>query len=206
MNNLTGNFTNSLCNNLTKIVSAFKLIKKKDLVSVPFRFNRQLYYAYCFSWITYAIEVYCASSKSYIQKLQIIQNRILKTLYNKDWHTPTKLLHKSLNLLQITDIASLFQLTFFHNHQHRNLPEIFSDYYISRENIHSIFTRNRKQIHIKKTKTNFGSKANKITGAKLYNSLPPHIKESKTVKSFKKNLWRKHALKNINWKSCHSIH
>ncbi len=119
----------------------------KDLVLVPFRFNHQLFYAYCFSQITYAIEVYGASSKSYIKKIQIMQSRILKTLYNKDWCTLTKLLHKSLNLLQIIgDIASLFQLTFVHNHQHRNLPEIFSDYFLSRENIHSIFTRNRKHI------------------------------------------------------------
>ena len=115
-----------------------------------------------------------------------MQNRILKTLYNKDWYTPTKLLQKSLNLLQITDIASLFQLSFVYNHRQGNFPEFFSDYYISRENIHNIFTRNRKQIHLKKTKTNIGSKSIKITGATLYNSLPSHVKDSRTIKSFKK--------------------
>ena len=43
----------------------------------------------------YGIEVYGASLKSYIQKIKIMQNRILKTPYNKDWFTPTKLLHKA---------------------------------------------------------------------------------------------------------------
>ena len=71
------------------------------------------------------------------------QNPENAILYDKGWYTPTNLLHKSLNLLQITDIASLFQLTFVHNHQHGNLPEFFSYYYISKENIHNIITRNR---------------------------------------------------------------
>ncbi len=97
-----------------------------------------MYYAYCFSRISYGIEVYGASSKSYLRKIQVIQNRILKTLYNKDWYTHTNILHKELNLLQIQDIFSLFQLTFVHNHQQGKLPEIFSGYYVTRENIHNI--------------------------------------------------------------------
>ena len=38
---------NQLCGNLTKILSAFKLIKRL----VPIKFKRHLYYAYCFSRI-----------------------------------------------------------------------------------------------------------------------------------------------------------
>ncbi len=56
---------------------------------------------------------------------------------------------------------------------------LFSDYYVSTENIYNIFTRSRKQIHLKKTKANRGSKSIKITGAIVYNSLPPHIRDSK---------------------------
>ncbi len=80
-----------LCNSLTKVISAFKLIK----TLVPLQFKRQLYYAYCFSRISYGIEVYGASSKIYIRKIQVIQNGILKTLYNKDRYTLTNILHKN---------------------------------------------------------------------------------------------------------------
>ncbi len=45
---------NHLCGNLTKILSAFKLFKRL----IPDKFKRDLYYAYCFSRITYGIEVY----------------------------------------------------------------------------------------------------------------------------------------------------
>ena len=126
----------------------------------------------------YVIKVYGASSKSNIQKNQIMQNRT--TLHNKHYHTPTKLLHKSLNLLQITDIAPLFQLRYVHNHQHGKLP-FFLTMNISSGNIHNIFTRNRNQIHLKKTQTNTGSNCIKITDVTLYNSLPLNIKYSKTL-------------------------
>ncbi len=94
---------NQLCGNLTKNLSAFKLIKRL----VPIKFKRHLYYAYCFSRIAYGIEVYGAASNSCIHKLQVVQNRILKTMYNKDWYTSTSILHRNLNILKIKDIFFL---------------------------------------------------------------------------------------------------
>ena len=58
-----------LCNNLTKVICAFKLIKRL----VPFQFKHQLYYADCFSQISYGIQIQCTCSKSYIRKIQIIK-------------------------------------------------------------------------------------------------------------------------------------
>ena len=120
-----------LCNSLTKVISGFKLIKRLVL----FQFKRNLYYA--FSRISYGIEVYGTYPKSYLREMQVIQSRILKTLYNKDGQTHTNILH----LLQIQDIFSLFQLTFVNNQQQRKLPETFSGNYVTRENIHSRATR-----------------------------------------------------------------
>ena len=62
-----------------------------------------------------------------MHKLQVIQNRILKTLYNKHWYTSTSILHKNLNILKIKDIFSLFQLVFVHNQQLGKLPDNLSD-------------------------------------------------------------------------------
>ncbi len=126
---------------------------------IPDKIKRDLYYAYCFSRIIYGIEVYGTAANISIHKLQVLQNRILKTLYNKDWYTTTSVLHKDLNFLQIKDIVSLFQLVFVHNHQLGNLPENFSEYYITRENIHNRMTRYRKQIYLCQVKTNIGSKS-----------------------------------------------
>ena len=122
---------NQLCGNLTQILSAFKLITR--LVSI--KFKRHLYYAYCFSRIAYGIGVYGAPSNTCIHKLQVMQNRIVKTLYNNDWYTCTSILHKNLNILKIKDLFSLFQLVFVHNQQLGKLPDNFSDYFITRDDM-----------------------------------------------------------------------
>ncbi len=59
-------------------------------------------YAFCFSRIAHGIEVYGAATNTCIHKVQVIQNRILKTVYNKDWYAGTNILHKhdkGLNIL-----------------------------------------------------------------------------------------------------------
>ncbi len=134
--------------------------------------------------MAYGIEVYGAASNTCIHKLQVIQNRISKTLYNKGWYTSTSILHENLNILKIKDIFSLFQLVFVHNQQLGKLPDNFSDYFITRDTIHNRVPRYRKQIHLRQFKTNIGSKSVKVTGVALYNSLPVGIKSSTNIKVF----------------------
>ncbi len=64
---------------------------------------RDLYYAYHYSQVTNGIEVFDATTKANISKLQGIQNKSIKVLYKKEWSTPTKDLHKELKLLQVVD-------------------------------------------------------------------------------------------------------
>ncbi len=135
---------NFLSGKLTQTLSAFKLIKYLIL----YKYRQQLYYGFCYSIIAYGIEVYGTASQRSIGKLQVIQNKILKILYNKDWYTPTVILHKDLKLLQICNIFSLFNLVFLYQQQNKELPEIFSYYCIARNDLHDRYTRNRKDLHI----------------------------------------------------------
>ena len=102
------NHINCLVQKLTNILCAFRLIKNL----VPPKYKNQLYYAYCYSVISYDIEVYGSTTSSGLSKIQRLQNKTLKVLNNKDWLTPTKLLHSELKLLQVRDIYSLYLLKF----------------------------------------------------------------------------------------------
>ena len=116
-------------------------------------------------------------------------------MYKKDWYTPTVLLHKDLKLLQIYDIISLFHLVFVYKQQNIPLPEIFSNYFTARENLHTKNIRNRNDLHVNQSRNNYGDKSIKVTGAKLYNRLPLNMKDSKTLCIFKKRV-KKHLLGN----------
>ena len=62
---------------------------------------RQLYFAFIYSRISYGIEVYGNCSQQNIQKIQTIQNKLLKLLLSKDRMTSTNELHKHMNIQRI---------------------------------------------------------------------------------------------------------
>ncbi len=143
----------------------FRLIK----ILVPPKYKNHLYYAYCYSVISYGIEVYGSTTSSGFSKIQRLQNKTLKVLNNKNWLTPTELLHSELKILQVRDIWSLYLLKFVHKQQHSKLPEIFSNYFVTRERKHQINTRNKHNLHINIFKTSFGQKSIKVLAAHMFN-------------------------------------
>ena len=134
----------------------------------------------------YGLEVYGHTSKANIKKIQTLQNKILKTIFNKDQLTPTITLHKELHILQVQ--FSQANLLLVCKQRNNLLPEIFKDYFKVRNEIHDINVRNSNKLHVIKTKTNQGNKMFKTKGASLYNSLPDEFLNIKTISNFKKRV------------------
>ena len=145
-----------------------------------------MYYAYIYSKIQYGIEIYGLASSSQIKKIQTIQNKSLKILFNKDYLTPTLSLHKDLNLLLVNDIHKLSLLKFVKKHQQNELPQIFNNYFITNNNIHSHFTRQHKALHVTLNQTRNNSKNFTHSSISSWNEIPSAIKTSKTLNTFSK--------------------
>ena len=65
---------------------------------------RQLYYAFIYSRIKYGIELYGSSSASNMNKVQVIQNKLLKMVLKLDRLMATNDLHKNIQILKIDDV------------------------------------------------------------------------------------------------------
>ncbi len=104
---------NYLSQKQTKILCAFKLIKNL----LPKQYRYQLYHAYHYSQICYGIETYGIVTKSNLNKIQSLQNKIIKVVFNKDWLTPTNDLHRELKILKVEDVHKLFTLRLIYQHQ-----------------------------------------------------------------------------------------
>ena len=91
----------------THIDSVLKSVRKyfgifnniKGYISKPIA--RQLFFAFVNSRITYGIEAYGSCSTSYLNKLQTVQNKVLKLLTRKPYRFSTNDLHKELNILKM---------------------------------------------------------------------------------------------------------
>ena len=83
---------NEFCKSLIKYFGIFNHIKNTITpVVVP-----QLYYAFIFSRIKYEIELYSRSSASNMNKVHVIQNKLLKMVLKLNRLMPTNDLHKNI--------------------------------------------------------------------------------------------------------------
>ena len=167
---------------LRKFASSFKIIKNY----VPDYCKRQLFYAFVNSRVQYGVEVYGMASAKHIKRVQVMQNRILKTLFNKEWLTPTAELHKDLKILQVNDLYKANVMKFVYKCIQGVVPDVFLDHYTCITHNHR--TRQANKLNVPRTRIKIGEKNSKVVGAKLYNNLPNDIKDSVTLKSFSKRV------------------
>jgi ferritin-like metal-binding protein YciE len=157
-----------LCKDLTKVIYSFRVIKDW----VPHCEKLKLYYAYFHSKVQYGIEVYGTAAKKLINKIDILQHKAIKALYNLEPLTPTRSLLAQFKLLTTKDLYSLKIATFVHKHQNNSLPCIFSTYYSKLASNESYpNTRNRNKLLVPKAKNENGMKMINCVGARIWNRL-----------------------------------
>ena len=136
----------------------------------------------------YGIEVYGRANHAILNKVQIQQNRSLKILYNKDFYTPTKQLHKDLNVLMVKDIYKLSNAKFVYKYKNNLLPEIFENLFIDNKHFYKYNTRQSNNIHLTKANGKYGDMKIAHQGATIWNSLPLKIRNLKTVRNFSRKV------------------
>ena len=71
---------------------------------------------------------------------------------------------------------------YFHLH---NLPEIFTDYFVTNKDIHNYNTRNAALLHKKFNRTNYNKHTLANKGTDVWNNLPSQFKEIRSFPIFK---------------------
>ena len=69
-----------------------------------------------------------------------------------------------------------------------DLPNAFKDFFSRRSQVHDYQTRHVNNYNITFNKKSFSDRAIRTTGPILWNSLHESLKESKTIKHFRKNM------------------
>ena len=147
--------------------------------------KRVIYYAMIYSRIKYGICAYGFAKKENMDKVQILQNKLLKVILEKDRRTPTNELHNTLDILQVKDIFLQEISTFVCNYLHGNLPEGFSEYFLIMNHPHD--TRgNSNSLVTPLYSTNLGQKTVKFLGSTTWNELSPELKGISNPKAFRK--------------------
>jgi len=176
------NHIDFICKKISKLNYVFRFLAKyisKAQIC-------QLYYAYIYPHISYAIEIYGTCCKTNMNLLQVKQNNVLRSLMNVNYRHSATDLYNELGLLKVSQIFELHVLTFVYKQRQHLLPTVFDTYYQNTPIVRETRNRGTNILFIEFARTLGGSKAIKIIGAKLWNKLPSHVKEAQSTFGFKK--------------------
>ena len=171
-----------ICNSLKKLFPIFYHLKNY----LSQENIRNIYYAMVYSRIRYGIEIWGMTSGTYMGKVQIIQNRLLKVLTSKPYRYSTDTLHNDLKILKVQEIFTQEILSFMHKFRDGKLPDIFKDYFKTFADVHTINTRdNNMRYQLPLASNKFGENTIKFRGPQIWNLLDIDIKETEKLKQFR---------------------
>ena len=184
-------------NKLLKFCGIF--YKMRELI--PAECARCLYFSFINSVLLYGVEVYGNSCLSNLNKLIILNNKLLRILLNKPVRTPTAELYYSYNILPINVLHEYQLLKVVHKilYYKSQVPNIFADYFVllSEDREYSLRDVYMYNVKIFRLNTCTGQRSFFYKGAKLWNQLPIDIKCCKNIRNFNANL--KNLLFNIRF-------
>ena len=174
-----------VCKSLVKYFTVFYNIRK----GISKHLARTIYYTCIYSRIKYGIEIYGSNSGLKMQKIQTLQNKLLKILLKKDYMFSTNRLHRELRILKVQDIYRHSTLQFVYKCVNGKIITKFKKYFKKREDIHNHTTRNIHRLETPQINTEVGRSQTNYTGAVMWNNLESYLVASKTENSFKKNIF-----------------
>lgn len=154
---------------------------------LPIEIKRGLYFSLVQSHLNYLIEIWGNTYITYLNDLQIIQNKVIKKLFNYNPDTPTKKLYQDLNLLKIRTLYEYNTCLLIYKIQngliHTNTT------FIKTSQIHKHYTRQHNKLYTNTVKTESGKRSIGHEGVQIYNLLPDSLKTEKSVNIFKRKLF-----------------
>ena len=148
---------------------------------------RTIYYSCVYSRIQYGIEVFGMCNSGLINKLQVIQNKLLRILGSKDRYYSTHALHKEFDILTVLGIRNMLILKFVYNCVNGDPVDAFKNYF--KRPSHSYGTSQAGNLLREPIRTeSYGRSTTHFTGATLWNELPLSLKARPSLDSFKYNL------------------
>ena len=176
---------------IMKLVKYFGIFNQlKDYVSN--QLARKLYHAIVYLNISYGIEVYGSCFDTSFDRLQVIQNKILKLLLRLNPYTSTNLLHSELNILKVKDLYNTSLLLFVHANLQGDCSAAVKNYFMRRNSAYN--TRQTGHLEYRRARLDLGTSIVQYHAAELWNLLSDVIKNIPCRKHFKRSLCDKIVL------------
>ena len=127
------------------------------------------------------------ASEIQLQKVRMIQNKVVRKITGADYDTPISDVYKSLNILKITDLYNSKIMSIMWDYDHNTLPQSLNEFFLPTNEEHHYATRANIAGLIQLSpnfraapKTSFAFKAKNMINEMKTNSLYNPIIQKKT--------------------------
>ena len=176
--------TTNFCKLLSRNVGVINKIK----CCFPSNILLNLYNTLILPYLNYGILAWGNSSRMYLDRILVIQKRIIRIINHTDRLAHTDHLFYSNNVLKIYDLYHLRLGCFMYQLGRGELPTVLSLLFSKNEQFHSYPTRQLLSFHLPLLRTLFKQRTIIYTGPHFFNSLDESFKLSPSLFSFKRKL------------------
>ena len=168
------------------IVKARKYFNHETLLS--------LYNTMILPFLSYCIHVWGAASAIHLEKIHLLQKKIVRIICGVAPRTHSLPLFDRLGVMTIDQIYNYFIAVFMYKLNHELLPSLFDMFELT-SNIHSYETRQSNSYYIHFVPTLRSQHTVKIVGPKIWNRVKKEINSGCKISTYK-NLLKKFLLSN----------
>ena len=139
-----------------------------------------------YPYLIYGNLIWGNAYKPHTQKTVNIQKKIARLMSFKSYHDHTKPIFTDLKILNLHKLNDYLTCQFmFRYFNFQNLPEVFTDYFLTNKNIHNYNTRNASLLHKNCNRTNYRKRTLAYKEIYLWKHLPLHQKQIRSYSLFK---------------------
>lgn len=167
----------------SKLISSLYAINKiKHLV--PENTLKALYYTLVYPHLTYGITLWGSTYNVHINKLRVMQNKIIRAMLNANFTDPSKPLYAKLQILRLDDVYKLELGKYMYQYINNNLPQPLLNMFEWTKDIHSYQTRQQTYLRPFKHRLNVTKQSLLCKGPEVWNTLPEDIKQKYNLSSY----------------------
>ena len=136
-----------------KVSRGFGLISKaKKLLNADALLT--LYYSFLYPYLCYCNHVWGSTYVSNLQKLIVLQKKIIRMISGSGFRDHTDPLFKNLSLIKFVDLNKYMIGRFMFRYHVNDIPHIFEGYFSKISDIHDYGTRSNEGLYAKHVKNN----------------------------------------------------
>ena len=155
----------------TKISKSIGILNRLKHI-LPTEIKLMIYNSLILSHINYGILIWGYHS----DRLYKLQKKAMRIITVAPYNAHAEPIFKSLNILKISDIFTLFQLKFYHKLINNKLPNYFTNLQFEQnQNIHHYYTRSSMNIHLPKINHSFATRCIRYSLPVILNNSPTYI-------------------------------